>query len=54
MKLEYAIEMDLCGMIQISHFMKIGMGIKAILRLCLRNLRCCNVGIIDGIYDLRY
>jgi hypothetical protein len=28
--------------------MKIGMGVQAILRLCLRKLRGCNVGITDG------
>jgi hypothetical protein len=33
--------------------MKIGTGIQAMLRLCLRNLRGFNVGISDG-KDLRY
>jgi hypothetical protein len=40
--------MALCGMICIPSFMKIGRGILAQLRFGLRNLRCCNVGIIDG------
>jgi hypothetical protein len=29
-------------------FMKIGTGVQAVLRFCLRNLRGCNVGITDG------
>jgi hypothetical protein len=29
-------------------FVKIGAGIKAILRFCLRSLRGCDVGITDG------
>jgi hypothetical protein len=28
--------------------MNIGIGVQAILRYCLRNLRGCNVGIIEG------
>jgi hypothetical protein len=32
----------------IPSFMKIGTGIQAILRLCRRNLRGCNVGITEG------
>jgi hypothetical protein len=41
------------GMINIPSFMKIGMGVQAILRFCLSNLRGCNVGITDGgIYEL--
>jgi hypothetical protein len=35
-------------MIYIPSFMKIGTGIKALLRVCLRILRGCNVGITDG------
>jgi hypothetical protein len=35
-----------------SSFMKIGKGVQAILRLCLRNMRVFNVGITDGS-DLR-
>jgi hypothetical protein len=35
--------------------MKIGTGIQAILRICLSNLRGCNIGITDGcIYDVRH
>jgi hypothetical protein len=34
--------------------MKIGTGIKAILRFCLRNMRGLNVGITDGRYLLAY
>jgi hypothetical protein len=33
--------------------MKVGTGIQAILRFCLRNLNGCNVCIIDGIYEVR-
>jgi hypothetical protein len=32
----------------ITSFMKIGAGIQAVLKFCLRNLRGCNVGITDG------
>jgi uncharacterized protein YraI len=32
----------------IPSFIKIGRGVQAILRFCLRNLRTCNVGITDG------
>jgi hypothetical protein len=34
--------------INISDFMKIGTGVQAILRLDLRNLKGCNVGITNG------
>jgi hypothetical protein len=44
----YGVEMTSDGMIYIPSFMNIGRGIQAILRLCLRNLRGCNVGITDG------
>jgi hypothetical protein len=47
--MEYnTIEMVSCGMICIPSFMKIGMGIQALLRSCLRNFRECNVHITDG------
>jgi hypothetical protein len=36
------------GMIYIINFMKIGRGVQAILRFCLRNLRGFNVFIIGG------
>jgi hypothetical protein len=42
--MRYAAEMPSCGM-------KIGAGVHAILRFCVRNLRHCNVGITDGSYD---
>jgi hypothetical protein len=43
-----AVEMVLCGMIYMPIFMKIGTGVQAILRFCLRNLRSCNIVITDG------
>jgi hypothetical protein len=43
----YAVEIASCGMIYIQSFMKTGTGVQAILRLCLRSLRGCNVGITD-------
>jgi hypothetical protein len=46
--MKYAIEIASCGMIYLISFTKIGTGIQAILRFCLRNLRGCNVGITDG------
>jgi hypothetical protein len=48
---QYTIEKASCGMIYVPSFMKIGTGVQAILRFDLRNLRGCNVGIIDG-WDL--
>jgi hypothetical protein len=45
---EYVIEMASGDMIYIPSLMKFGTGVRAILRFCLRNLRCCNVGITDG------
>jgi uncharacterized protein YraI len=36
------------GMIYLPRFMKIGTGVQATLRFCLRNSRGCNVGITDG------
>jgi uncharacterized protein YraI len=46
----YAIETASGGMryTYIPSFTKIGTGIQAILRLCLRNMRGCNVGVTDG------
>jgi hypothetical protein len=46
----YTVEMASCGMIYsyLPSFMKIGIGVQAALRFCLRNLRGCNVGITDG------
>jgi hypothetical protein len=46
--MEYAVEMASWGMIYIPSFMKIGAGVKELLRRCLRNLRGCHVGIIYG------
>jgi hypothetical protein len=46
--MKYTVEMASCGMMWIPSFTKIGRGIQAILRVCSRNLRSCNVGIIDG------
>jgi uncharacterized protein YraI len=43
----YAVEMALSGMIYLPSFLKIDTGVQAILRLCLRNLKGCNVGITD-------
>jgi hypothetical protein len=49
----YDVEMALCYVICLPIFMKIGTGVQAILRFCLRNLKGCNVGITDR-RDLRY
>jgi hypothetical protein len=46
--MKYAVEIVSCGMVHILSFMKICTGVQAILRVCLRNLRGCNVGITDG------
>jgi hypothetical protein len=50
---EVGLEMASCGMICFPSFMKIGTGVQALLRFCLSNLRCCNVGTHDeGIYEV--
>jgi hypothetical protein len=46
--MRYAVETASCGMIYAPSFMKIGTGVQAILRFCLRNLRGCNAGITNG------
>jgi hypothetical protein len=38
-------ELPFCGMIYLLSFIKIGIGVQAILRFCYRNLRGCNVGV---------
>jgi uncharacterized protein YraI len=43
-----AVEMASCGMIYLPSFMKIAIGVQAILRFCLRDVKGCNVGIPDG------
>jgi hypothetical protein len=51
---KYAVEMASCGIIYLPSFMKIGIGVQAILRIVLRILRGCDVGITDGrIYNIR-
>jgi hypothetical protein len=44
----YATEMAYGGMICIPIFMKIVTRVQVILRLCVRNLRSCNFGTIEG------
>lgn len=44
----YGIEVVSCGIICNQSYMKISIGIQAILRFCLSNLTGCNVSIIDG------
>jgi hypothetical protein len=44
----YAAEMASSGIINLPSFMKIGTGVKVILRFCLSILNGCNVGITDG------
>jgi hypothetical protein len=46
--MKYAVEMASGGMINVSSFTNIYTGVQAILRFCLSNFRCCNVGITDG------
>jgi hypothetical protein len=45
---EYAVEMGLCGVMYIPSFVKIVIGVQAILGFCLRNLRGCNIGTTAG------
>jgi hypothetical protein len=47
--MKYAVGMASCGMTYVRDFMKTGIGVQAILRFCLGNLKGCNVGITDGI-----
>jgi hypothetical protein len=46
--MKYPIDMALDDMIYISSYMKIGTGVRAILRSFLSNFRGCNVGITDA------
>jgi uncharacterized protein YraI len=46
--MKYAVEISSCGMIYVPTIMKISAGVQTTLRFCLRNLRCCNIGINDG------
>jgi uncharacterized protein YraI len=46
--MKYAVEMGSGGMMYIPSFMMIGTGVRAIVKLCLRNMRGCNSGITDG------
>jgi hypothetical protein len=46
--------MDVFGMIYVPSFMKIGPGVHGTLRFCLRNLRGCNVGVMDGEGFMNY
>jgi hypothetical protein len=41
------VEITSCGIIYIPSLMKTGIGVQEKLRLFLRNLRGCNVGIAD-------
>jgi hypothetical protein len=41
------VEMTSYGMIRIPSFVKIGTGIKAVLRFGLRNFGGCNIGITN-------
>jgi hypothetical protein len=41
------VEVASCDMIYILSFIKIGVGVQAILRFCLSDLRGCIVGIAD-------
>jgi hypothetical protein len=43
----YAVEMASCGVIYLPSFMKIGSGVEAILRFCLRNVRGCDVCVTE-------
>jgi hypothetical protein len=55
--MKYAVEMASCGMIYIPWSMKIGTGVQAILKFCLRNFIGCNIGItykLIGGYTYRH
>jgi hypothetical protein len=45
---EVCLEMDSCGVIYISNFMKMDTGAQAVLGFGLGNVRGCNVGITGG------
>jgi hypothetical protein len=44
----YTFEMGSGGMICVPSLINIDTGVQAILRLCFRNFRGCNIGITDG------
>jgi hypothetical protein len=43
----YGIGTVSCGTLHVPSFMKIDIGFQVILRISLRNLKGCNVGITD-------
>jgi hypothetical protein len=45
----YTVEMPSSSKVFLPSFMKIGTGIKTILRFFLSNLNGCNVGITNGM-----
>jgi hypothetical protein len=45
--MESVAEMASYDMINVPSFMEIGAGVQAILKLYLRNLRDCNIGITE-------
>jgi hypothetical protein len=45
--MKYGVEMASCGIMNIPGFMKIGIGVQAILRFSFRNVRGCDAGITD-------
>jgi hypothetical protein len=46
--MKHAIQMASFGMIYPPIFMKISIGVQAILRSCFRKFRGCNIGITGG------
>jgi hypothetical protein len=46
--MDCAADMASCGLLYIPNLMKTGTGVQTILRITLRNLRDCNVGITNG------
>jgi hypothetical protein len=47
--MKYTVEMASCDMLHLPSFIKIGTHVQEILRMFLRNLRGCKVGITPGI-----
>jgi hypothetical protein len=46
--MQCAVGMASCDIIYKSSLKQVCTGVQAILRICLRNLRNCNIGIADG------
>jgi hypothetical protein len=51
--MNYAVEMSSGGIIHIQRFIKIGTGVRAILKFCFSNFNAVMLVLLMVIYDIR-